>query len=570
MAAFRSNKQRKRFLLYFLGFFLLVFVVLFVFANRFVAPVLRDRLNTLIVTGSDSLYTYQLGKLNVNFFGGNVEVNDLHIWVDSTHYQKLDRQKALPALTFRLDLQKGHIKGLGVYALIFGKQIRIKEILSREAKVNLSRHVYEKVKEGKKVEADTAYEAVPLWKAIQPMIRSIDIGRIHLDGIELLYKNADTARSVKLQFDRCEALFEDVRVDSLAEADTGRIAFTRAITMDFYDLKFRTPDSTYKMKAEVIRYSSTKRTFEINDFKLQPTLKREEFVRTAAHQQSLYTVLFKKALFTGLQLERFINNNVLAADSVLIEEPDIDIYNDKTLPSIFVNKIGQYPHQHLLRSSATVQVNGMRLSQGRLAYTEKAEKTGKEGTLAFDNLNAVFSNVTNDPRISSKTPECTALLTATMFRNAPVTLGFTFYLNETDGKFAARGGIKGVSAAQLNTVAEPLGNIHIQSLQVDSLSFLVQGDDYSARGEVHMRYRNLMLVLRKADEETGQVKTKKFLTKLLNKFALYDSNPGSDGKERVATNVVYARTSSKSFIGVVWKTIFAGMQNIMMTAGRYE
>lgn len=64
-------------------------------------------------------------------------------------------------------------------------------------------------------------------------------------------------------------------------------------------------------------------------------------------------------------------------------------------------------------------------------------------------------------------------------------------------------------------------------------------------------------------------KKRGFLTKLINKFTIYPSNPGENG-ERIANNIIYARTSTKGFFGVIWKTIFAGMQNIMLKSGRYQ
>jgi hypothetical protein len=126
-----------------------------------------------------------------------------------------------------------------------------------------------------------------------------------------------------------------------------------------------------------------------------------------------------------------------------------------------------------------------------------------------------------------------------------------------------------ISGIQLNKIAEPLANIKIQSLQIPIVKFQVRGDDYSTSGDVKMRYHDLAIIFRKTNEETGAVTTKKFLTKLINKYTIYPSNP-SEGVEREANNVIYARTSTKGFFAVVWKTIFAGMQNIMMKTGRYE
>ena len=176
-----------------------LFILLLIFVNRFIEPILKDRLHTLIVQGSDSLYTYTLGKLNANFYGGNVEVENLQINIDSNRYQYLRARNALPSLTMQLSLQRGHIKGVGIIDLLFGKKIRVEEIMSRQADIKLTRHVHRR--------NNVTEEKLPVWKAIQPKILSIFVKKIRLDGIKMLYRNTDTSESVKLQFDRCDALF---------------------------------------------------------------------------------------------------------------------------------------------------------------------------------------------------------------------------------------------------------------------------------------------------------------------------------------------------------------------------
>src|SRR6476619_4282993 len=85
---------------------LTLFIVLLIFVNRFIEPILKDRIHTLIIQGSDSLYTYTLGKLNANFYGGNVEVKNLQISVDSNRYEYLRKRNALPSLTMQLTLER--------------------------------------------------------------------------------------------------------------------------------------------------------------------------------------------------------------------------------------------------------------------------------------------------------------------------------------------------------------------------------------------------------------------------------------------------------------------------------
>jgi hypothetical protein len=69
--------------------------------------------------------------------------------------------------------------------------------------------------------------------------------------------------------------------------------------------------------------------------------------------------------------------------------------------------------------------------------------------------------------------------------------------------------------------------------------------------------------LKKQDMETGYIKTMNFLTKVINKHVVYSDNP-SNGMERQARNVKYMRLTTQSFFGVIWKALFAGMQEIMM------
>jgi hypothetical protein len=161
-------------------------------------------------------------------------------------------------------------------------------------------------------------------------------------------------------------------------------------------------------------------------------------------------------------------------------------------------------------------------------------------------------------------------LKGSILGKSPIDLNFIFYLDSANGRFDAKGTIKNISAAQLNNLAEPLANTRLQSFNMHQLQFDLTGDDYGAKASVSMRYDNLYVVLQKKDKETGEVSTKKFITKIVNKYTLRDSNPGPDGQERKATAVVRSRLTSQAFFGLVWQTIFTGMQQVMMNTGRIE
>jgi hypothetical protein len=538
---------------------LLVFFLLSLVAvNIFVEPTLRKKLHTLIIQGSDSLYTYSLGNLNANFFGGNIEVENLQIQIDSNHYKMLEAKQDLPPLTMELKLGKGYIRGVSVFSLLVGKKISIQEIGSKEADIKLSRHLHQhKVQTSKP----------PLWKAIQPSIAQITIDRIRLDGLKMLYKNADTSESVKLQFDRIDAHADQLRIDSLASVDTNRIGFAEEIYLKVHDLKYRTADSSYKMKAEWLTFSSKEKTIEIDSFKIQPTLKKEDFYQYYGVQASLYYMTVDKARFTGLRFNYFIHDNIIIADSVVLLQPKLSVYLDKGQEKKFSSKIGSYPHQKLLKTDSPIDIKNIWASGADVAYTEKNGITGEEGTLNLDHVDLLVKNATNIPENILKDNICTLVAKGTILQGSPISVGFKFYLDSTNGRFDMQGAVDNISAAQINRIAIPMANTKLTSLQVKHLEFKLTADNYNAWSDVKMQYSDLSVVLNKTDEKTGATVTRKFITNLLNKYVLWHDNPIPGQPERVATHVQYYRLTTQAFFGVIWKSIFAGMQNIMLKSG---
>ena len=560
MAEQVKRKSIKKILLIIASGLAILVVSLIIFINSYVEPLLRDKLKTLIIAGSDSLYTYSLGSLNANFYGGNVEVENLHITVDSSRYHYLFKRHALPSLTMQLSLKKGHVKGINLFDLLFRKKISINEISSNQADINLSRHL----RPADSIEND------PLWKSMQPDIKAISIEKINLNGVKLLYKNADTSESVKLQFDRCDAAFENVLIDSASSMDTSRMAFSKDVSFRFHDLKFRTADSSYKMKAEWINYSSKNNLLEIDSFKLQPTLEKDEFYQKTGLQQSLYYVEFAKVRFVNTLLDRFIHNDIINADSVIFEGADISVYQDKSAPiPDYESKIGKFPHQRLLKSTTGVTIGNVLMPNAKIQYTQKNEKTNQEAAIKIELVSLQANNVTNDPQLIRQNPISTAVVNGNILGGSPFSVAFKFYLDSMNGKYEAKGHVKNISSQQLNAIAKPLANVDLNAFKINELVFDVKGEDYIATSDVRMNYNGLSVTLFKTDEETGKTTKRNFITKVVNRYVVFSDNP-EGGHERISKNKIIHRLTMHSFFGQLWKSIFAGMQVIMMKTGEYQ
>lgn len=552
-----TNKRKlRRWILVLAAVLALVLTGIFLLANYYVEPVLRKRLHTLIVEGSDSLYTYTLGDLHVNFFGGDIGVHNLQVGLDSTKFAQLEKSGQLPALVVELNVNRAHIRGLGIFALLFGKKVAVREIASEDADIRVSRYL--KTKDTVTTEA----EKPPLWKAIQPAIKDVSVKRIQLNGIKLLYKNQKGSEG-KLQFDRCDALFENIRIDSAAVLDTSRLGYVKNFSFRLNDLKFRTTDSAYKMKAEWITYNSASRLLEVDSFKLQPTIK-DPALRHDSLRKSWYTVTFDKVRFMGLRLDRYLRLNRAEADSVVFQQPTLAVYQDKAGLKSYASKIGKYPHQLLANAAAVIDMKKFIAQNMDITVTEKHETTREEGTITLSDIDLTVSNISNDPARIRQQPVATAEASGQII-GSPIQASFRFYLDSAMGRFDVKGRIGQTRAEQINPISTRLANIEIPSANISFVDFFVRGEDYEATADVAMEYTNLSLIFRKRNEETGATTTRKFLTNLLNRFAMHPSNSG----ERAAKGVRVARLTTQSFFGIIWKAVFEGMQRIMLKSGQF-
>jgi hypothetical protein len=111
--------------------------------------------------------------------------------------------------------------------------------------------------------------------------------------------------------------------------------------------------------------------------------------------------------------------------------------------------------------------------------------------------------------------------------------------------------------------------VDVNSFKIHEINFNVKGEDYTATSNVRMKYNDLSVTIFKTDEETGKTTTKKFITKIVNKYVVFSDNPIA-GKERIAVNKKVPRLTTHSFFAQLWKSVFAGMQVIMMKTGEYQ
>jgi hypothetical protein len=531
-----------------------------VFIDRWLRPVIKERLETLIVTGSDSLYNFQSDDIDVSFWRSAVTITNLHIKVDSVRYTQREKAGNLPALTVEINLAKGAATDIRLLRLALDKKISIGSILSKNADITLSRHFR---KSNKKPENTPD---IPLWKLLHPDIRSIKIDRIILNDINLNYSNADSATAFHWKFEHCSASIDDTKIDSISTADTSRILFTKDIAIIFNNVKLQTPDALYAIEAKRIHFSSQKEILVAEDFQLHTALSRQATYRKLGYDKDLFSLQVPKFTLKNFQLPSWINKNSLHIGTLELSRPSVHVYKDRTVKNDSRPKTGKYPHQLLAQAPFTIHVGQVKVSNGVVTYTEKNQKSEKEGKLVFQKLEGTINNITNDEHEIKKNARCVADIRGLFMDQSPLHTIFTFYLDKTgEGLFDLSADMANISAAELNPVTIPLAQTAVKSFDINRFHFFMKGSESKGTGTLSMTYRNLNVELQKINED-HTLKEKKFLSFIINKLVIYPENPMKD-KERKATGIIEKRKPAKSFFSLIWKTLFASTKEITIRMG---
>jgi hypothetical protein len=257
-----------------------------------------------------------------------------------------------------------------------------------------------------------------------------------------------------------------------------------------------------------------------------------------------------------LQFERLLQQRILSASSASVQ-PDLYIFNDRTLPPDLSSKVGKYPQQMLQQLAAPVTINRLLVRNGKVVYRERGAISKKFGDVGFTRINASVSNFSNLKQQFGAKSEMVLQAEAYFLGITPLKTTWRFPMPEKNGSFSISATIGQADATKFNTVTEPLGMAKIKSGQLNGLRLNMKGDDYGSAGSTTVLYNDLKIIYLEEPKGKDTINKKNLLTFIANIFTK-DDNP-SNGKTR-SNSVGIPRDTTRSFFNLVWKSIFEGVK----------
>ena len=515
-------------------------------------PQIIAKLQSLVRKGSDSLYRLNIEGIEVDVVKARIGLVNASLEVDSSVLIKMDAAEGAPDDIFRITLHSLYIDGLDPADLLDTKSIHLNQL-------NIDNPTIEVFHKKRKYNSEKRKDTTSLHKKLADQISSFSLDTLLIKDADLIHHNL-AATNKKSEVKDVSIHFNKILIDATTEYDTTRFLFAKEALISLKDYSYRTSDGSYFLKADAVSISAPKNMMEIRGFSLKPAMSRTAFDKATGFRKEQYDITVKSIGINQINWWDLLNEDGLTADTMKISDSRVKVFLNRALPAPPKTKVGNYPHQLLMKLKLPVQIDKIKVAHLDLQYEEYNPKSGKSAEIYFDNTSGTISNITNQAGEIRKDQFMRVSAQTFFMHDAPLQSEFSFDLaHYKEGNFQVDMKLTGIDKEQLEKVANGLGLFSIQSLNIKRLEAHVDGNDKLGKGNVLLLYDDLKITpLKKDSDSKGGLKQRNLLGFVINSFVLKDNNPSGNEKPR-NPNGQFVRETDKSFFNLVWKTILVGI-----------
>jgi hypothetical protein len=528
------------------------------FYNKYLAnnrwkPLLQARLQELVVRSSDSLYHIEYSGFDLNITAANATLYNFRLVPDINVYNKLVALNKAPDNLFILSVKKLSIKKIGARKAYKEKILDVDNILIESPNLTVINKRYgfnDTVKIGK---SKTPYQL------LKNIFKQVKINSVSLKDISLNYINKNDPVTKHTAIKHLGIDISDINIDSLADKDPDRFYYTRDVSVTVNDYHIGTPDGLYKASLKKIFFSTAQRKIVLDKIAFLPLYNRVDFYRETGKPGDIYSLKIKRITINDVDLQKFLRQQRLYAGTMDIINPNIEIYANNAFKGKKTIKIGKDPQQELQKAVLDMRLKRLDIKNGKIDYAETNAITGATGEMLFTHTNGYILNLTNDAEAKRTNPYMSAFIKTSFMDAAPLQVNFKFNLKAADGAFNYSGELGKFDGKVFDKLVKPLAMVHVESADVDKLTFNVNASNYSGKGNLEFYYKNLKIQFLKKVAGKTELQKQGFISMLANQLILESNNPDKKGVFRPGP-VDLKRDPTTSFFSFLYKGLLDGLK----------
>jgi len=288
----------------------------------------------------------------------------------------------------------------------------------------------------------------------------------------------------------------------------------------------------------------------VRQFEFRPLKDKYQFLDDSYYQTNYMDTQIESIAFNRFNVKRFLKDTVIQLANIDVKSPRLEIGRDKTKP-FFATAVKPLPTNAFQKLKVGFKVDTVRVSEGRISYTEKSRITGREGTINFSQMDALARNVKN---IDLNLDDSLYIRASTRFMDsANVRLRVRESYGDTLAGFVLTTQVSPFNTDILNKALVPMVSVDFKSGFVDTLYMRAIGREYLSLGSMKFIYHDLKVeFLDKTDTSRHTLKNQ-LLKFAANTFVIRPNNRDRTGK------VYYERDRNRAVFQYWVKMILSGV-----------
>ncbi len=538
--------------------FITIVIIIAIYFNFHLKPLLTKKIKEAIITSTDSLYTIDFDDVSANIITGNVSFTHILFKPDTFVYKKLIRKRLAPKHLYRIQVSSLILNQLHPLKVYFNRNLQIGALVINKPIVRM---IYQNVPDSQDTIAD---DKRTLYQRLSKYLKSVKIGDIIFHDVDFQYIDKSLKDNQEAGLKNLDIKINDFLIDSISQFDKSRFYYTKNIFVQLKDNQWLTNDGNYAIQLKELTASTANGFATLRGLSLIPRYSEMGFAERIKVRKDRYSIKFNEISLQNINYKDLLIRRRIIASSLSLNNGSIAVFANRALPkpAIIIDKARNFPSIAFKRLSLPILIDTIKLNNSSISYSGYSPESKQKGTVSFNQLNGQFYNVTNDSLSLLKNKYSKADITALIMGSGRVNLHLNFSLNAPDGAFTYNGNVGKMNARVLNRVTGPLGLIEIKSGKVQEMSFSGKGSIAKSEGKVTLLYNNLKVALLKNNADSTHLKKKGVASLFVNIFIIKTDNPIENNLVRIA-NFNYKRPLNISFFNMFWKGLLRGIMEII-------
>jgi len=551
----KSNKtpawQNKKFLIV-SSILTLSITCLIFYWNSKKKSLVKSGLEEIVDKKSKGLYKIKYNDLQLDEIAGSLSISGIQILADSTALQSLKGTKEYPSIIFNVYIPKLNVLGVSTPKALLGKEIFASRLEIVNPRIEL-------VYTGSGNDSALHIPSNEVYKQVLGNFQRIALNQIEIINGSLVGRKQKSLDSVFV-FDGLSLRLNHFSIGDTTDSNSSKILFSNSLKADIRTISWRHGNGLYRYAVEGISANSDSAKVELAEFSIQPLLSEAAFMNKVNTQIDRIDLRLEKIKLDNLRFNELLQES-LKADSLVVDNANVHVYKDMARPRDAINRVGNFPHQLLLRIPFKIQIDSAAIRNGYVAYKQFTPKTKQKAKLFFTRVNTIIRNITNDSASIAKNRICKADVNCLFLDKVGLKSSFSFDLAAANGRFSIDAQLAGFKATILNKIAEPLAAAKIEKGQVKKATIEINGSEYLGRARLALEYDQLKIAVMEKQRQSKTL-SKKPLASFAANTIIKNSNPAGNGELRITTGE-FNRDTNRGFFNLVWRSLYVAIAETM-------